>query len=104
MGMGRLLGVLFIVVLAWPWQPAAAADPCSEGGLRSSSIVDGDTLLLKWVGTVNAGMAPTIAAEFDAQRRRAKSVELSLQSCGGRTDYMAEVIGVLRHIKTTHKL
>jgi hypothetical protein len=105
MGMGRLLGVPFIVVvLAWPWQPALAADPCAAGELSSSSIVDGDKLLLKWSGTVNASMAKTVAAEFDAHRRRAKSVELSLQSCGGRTDYMAEVIGVLRHIKTTHKL
>ncbi len=49
-------------------------------------------------------MAPRSAAEFDAHKLRTKSVELSLQSCGGRTDYMAEVIGVLRHIKTTHKL
>ena len=105
MAMGRILGVLFIVVmLAWPWQPAVAADPCAEGELSSSTILDGDKLRLSWTGTVTAGMAPTIAAEFDTHRRRANSVELSLQSCGGRTDYMAEVIGVLRHIKTTHKL
>jgi hypothetical protein len=103
--MGRILGALFIVVvLAWPRQPAVAADPCAEGVLRSSTIVEGDKLRLNWSGTVNEGMAPTIAAEFEANKRRAVSVELSLQSCGGRTDYMAEVIGVLHHIKTTHKL
>jgi hypothetical protein len=105
MTMGRILGVLFIVVmLAWPWQPAVAADPCAEGELHASAIVGGDTLQLDWIGTVTEKMAPVIAAKFEAYKRRAKSVELSLQSCGGRTDYMAQVIGVLHHIKTTHEL
>ena len=97
---------LFIAVTACfargslPWPPIRAP----KGSCALRPFVDGDKLLLKWSGTVTERMAPTIAAEFDAHKRRAKSVELSLQSCGGRTDYMAEVIGVLHHIKTTHKL
>ena len=102
--MGRLGVLLIVAALALPWQPAAAADPCAEGELHSSAIVGGDTLQLNWAGTVTEKMAPVISAKFEAYKRRAKSVELSLQSCGGRTDYMAEVIGVLRHIKTTHEL
>lgn len=104
MTMGRLGVLLIVAALAWPWQPAAAADPCAEGELHSSAIVGGDTLQLNWTGTVTEKMAPVISAKFEAYKRRAKSVELSLQSCGGRTDHMAEVIGVLRHIKATHTL
>ncbi|MCZ7595765.1 MAG: hypothetical protein M5U16_13360 [Hyphomicrobium sp.] len=98
-------GVLFILMLlAWPWQGAIAADACADGELRPAKTVDGDKLLLSWVGKVNARMAPAIDAAFEAHKRRTKSVELSLQSCGGRTDYMAATIGVLHHIKTTHEL
>jgi hypothetical protein len=105
MGMGKSLVRLFIVaLLVCPWQQAMAADPCAEGKLRPATIVDGNKLLLKWSGTVNEGMGPAIAAAFDAYKLRTKTVELSLQSCGGRTDYMAAVIGVLHHIKNTHKL
>ncbi len=105
MGMGKSLVRLFIVaLLLCPWQQAMAVDPCAEGKLRPSAIVDGEMLRLKWSGTVNERMGPAIAAEFEAHRHRAKSVELSLQSCGGRIDYMAAVIGVLHHIKATHKL
>ena len=105
MGMGEYLVRLFIfALLLGPWQQAMAVDPCAEGKLRPSAIVNGNKLLLKWHGTVTEAMAPAIAAEFDTHRLRTKTVELSLQSCGGRTDYMAAVIGVLHHIKATHKL
>jgi hypothetical protein len=99
-----LLRLFIFALLLGPCQQAMAADPCAEGKLRPSTIVDGNKLLLKWSGTVNEGMGPAIAAAFDAYKLRSKTVELVLQSCGGRTDYMAAVIGVLHHIKTTHKL
>ncbi|MBC7831137.1 MAG: hypothetical protein H7Y62_03865, partial [Hyphomicrobium sp.] len=99
-----LVRLFILVLLLGPCQQAMAADPCAEGKLRPATIVDGNKLLLKWNGTVTEGMAPAIAGEFEAHKLRTKSVELSLQSCGGRTDYMAAVIGVLHHIKSSHKL
>ncbi len=101
--MGRLI-VLLAVLLTSPWQAAVAADPCAEGRLRPAKIVDGDTLVMSWVGTVTEKMAPSIAAAFEANKRKATAVELSLQSCGGRIDYMAATIGVLRFIKASHEL
>jgi hypothetical protein len=67
-------------------------------------LVDGDKLVMSWVGTVTEKMASSIAAAFEADKRRTKSIELSLSSCGGRTDYMAATVGVLAHIKMTHQL
>lgn len=104
--MRKVRGVLFIVAIlaSCPWQQAVAADPCAEGELSPATIVDGDKLLLKWSGTVSEKMAPTIAAKFDTYKHRVKSVELSLHSCGGRTDYMDATIGVLRRVKASHQL
>lgn len=103
--MRDVLRTLFILMLLGsPWCGAEAADPCSAGELRPARIIDGDTLALNWVGKVSEKMAAKIDAAFEANRRRAKSVQLSLQSCGGRTDYMASTIGVLRNIEKTHAL
>lgn len=103
--MRDVLRTLFILtLLALPFRGAEAADPCSAGELRPARIVDGDTLALSWVGKVSDKMASKIDAAFETNKRRAKSVQLSLQSCGGRTDYMASTIGVLRNIARTHKL
>jgi ATP-dependent protease ClpP protease subunit len=96
--------VLALLLLAWPGQQAAAADDCAEGKLRPPTVAENGTLRLRWIGTVNAKMASAIDAAFEAQKRRARAVELSLQSCGGRIDYMAATIGVLRNIKATHQL
>jgi hypothetical protein len=106
MPMGKVRGVLFIlaVLIAWPCEMAMAADPCAKGELSPATIVDGDKLLLKWSGIVSEDMAPAIAAAFEANKDRVKSVELSLHSCGGRVDYMASTIRVLRHVKTSHQL
>lgn len=93
--------LLLAVVLTWPLAGAMAADPCATGMLRPVKFSQDDKLLLSWVGTVNEKMAAKIDAAFEAHKGRAKSVELSLQSCGGRTDYMAETIGVLTNIKKT---
>ncbi|MFA5898450.1 MAG: hypothetical protein WC829_04995 [Hyphomicrobium sp.] len=95
--------VILATFLVLPWQSASAADPCAKGDLRPATF-SGDKLVLRWVGIVNAKMAGKIDAAFEAQKRRARTVELSLQSCGGRIDYMAQTIAVLQHIKTTHKL
>lgn len=101
----RALGILFLfVLLASPWHPAAAADDCADGKLRPVTIADGDRLLLRWVGKVNKKMASAIDEAFEANSRRVKSVELSLQSCGGGVNYMAATIAVLHHIKETHRL
>lgn len=98
------LSILFVIaLLASPWQRALAADACAEGELRPVKI-ERDTLQLDWIGTVNESMAPKIDAAFEANKGRTKAVVLSLQSCGGRTDYMAATIGVLRYIKKTHAL
>lgn len=103
--MGRLLTVvLFAWAMTSPWQVAVAADACAEGRLRPAMLVDGDKLVMSWVGTVTEKMASSIAAAFEADKRRTKSIELSLSSCGGRTDYMAATVGVLTHIKMTHQL
>ncbi len=101
----RALGVLFLfVLLASPWQAAVAADDCADGKLRPATIADGDKLVLRWIGKVNKKMASSIDDAFEKNKRRVKSVELSLQSCGGRIDYMAATIAVLHNIKQTHKL
>jgi ATP-dependent protease ClpP protease subunit len=98
------VALFIIMLLALPCQRAVAADPCARGELRPPTIVDGGKLRLTWSGTVTAKMAPMIADEFDAYKHRTKSVELSMNSCGGRTDYMAATVGVLAQIKTTHQL
>jgi hypothetical protein len=95
------LSLLLVALLTWPVAGAMAADPCANGTLRPVTFSKDDKLLLSWVGTVNEKMAAKIDAAFEAYKERAKSVELSLQSCGGRTDYMAETIGVLTNIKKT---
>jgi len=95
--------IILALLAALPWQPAAAADACAEGKLQPVKIA-GDTLHLAWVGTISQAMPAAIDRAFEANRRRVKSVELSLRSCGGRTDYMAAAIGVLHHIKRTHTL
>jgi hypothetical protein len=101
----RFLGFLFFVaLLALPFHRARAADPCADGDLKPVTIADGDTLQLKWIGTVTGKMARKIDTAFETNKRRVKAVELSIQSCGGRTDYMADTIAVLRQIKTTHAL
>lgn len=101
----RALGVLFIVVLlASPWHSAVASDDCADGKLRPVTILDGDRLVLRWIGKVNRKMPSAIDDAFEANKRRVKSVELSLKSCGGGVDYMAATIAVLRHIKLTHRL
>ena len=81
-----------------------AADPCARGTLLPVKFGQDDKLLLSWVGTVNEKMAAKIDAAFEANKRRARSVELSLQSCGGRTDYMADTIGILTNLKKTFTL
>ncbi len=101
----RALGILFLfVLLASPWQSAVAADDCADGKLRPVTIAGGDRLVLRWVGKVDKKMASALDDAFERNKLHIKSVELSLHSCGGRVDYMAAVIGVLRHIKETHKL
>lgn len=101
----RALGIVYIAaLLAWPLQGAHAADPCADGELKPIVISSDDTLQLKWIGTVTARMAKKIDAAFDSNRRRVRAVELSIQSCGGRTDYMADTIAVLHEIKKTHRL
>lgn len=101
----RALGVLFLIVLlASPWHSAVAADDCADGKLRPVTVANGDKLVLRWIGKVNKKMPSSIDEAFEANKRRVKSVELSLQSCGGRVDYMAATIAVLHHIKDTHKL
>jgi ATP-dependent protease ClpP protease subunit len=101
----RSLGVLiFVALLALPCHEARAADPCADGDLKPVSIANGETLKLNWIGTVTERMARKIDTAFEANKRRVKSVELSIQSCGGRTDYMADTIAVLQQIKTTHQL
>lgn len=98
------VGALFLLLcLSWPWHCAVAADNCAEGKLRPSKV-QGETLQLRWIGKVNKSMAKAIDDAFEAQRRRVKHVELSLQSCGGRVDYMTSTIAVLHHIKETHRL
>ena len=91
--------LLLAAVLTWPVAGAMAADPCANGTLRPVKFGKDGRLILSWIGTVNAKMAGKIDAAFEKNRHRAKSVELSLQSCGGRTDYMAATIGVLTNIK-----
>lgn len=101
----RALGVLFLfVLLASPWQSAVAADDCADGKLRPVTIAGGDRLILRWAGRVDKKMASALDDAFERNKLHVKSVELSLHSCGGRIDYMAAAIGVLRHIKETHKL
>lgn len=95
--------ILILMLLASPWQSALAADPCADGNLRPVKI-EGETLQLSWIGTVTEKMAAKLDAAFEAHKRSTKAVELSLQSCGGRVDYMSETIAVLRNIKTTHQL
>ena len=95
------LPLVLVLLLAWPLAGAMAADPCATGTLRPVKFSKDDKLLLSWVGTVNEKMAAKIDAAYEAHKGRAKSVELSLHSCGGRTDYMAETIGVLTNIKKT---
>jgi ATP-dependent protease ClpP protease subunit len=102
--MGVRTVLLIIALVAWPLHRAAAIDHCAEGALQPVKIANGDRLLLSWIGTVNGSMAGAIDAAFNAHNKRTTSVELSLQSCGGGTDDMAAVIGVLRHIKATHRL
>lgn len=94
---------LLLALFSWPWQSAMAADDCADGKLRPATIVD-DKLVLRWEGKVNKKMAAAIDEAFETNQRRVKSVELSLRSCGGRVDYMEAAIGVLRHIKETHRL
>lgn len=102
--MSKALSILVLtVLLACPWHCASAADPCAVGDLRPAKIT-GDKLVLRWIGTVTDKMAAKIDAAFEAQKRRARAVEVELQSCGGRIDYMAQTIAVLQHIKATHKL
>jgi hypothetical protein len=96
--------LLILVLLGWPLQEAMAADACAEGQLGPVRIVDGDTLLLSWLGTVNGRMAAEIDAAFEAHRKGTTSVELALQSCGGGTDDMSAAINVLQQIKATHQL
>jgi hypothetical protein len=101
----RVLGVLFLfVLLASPWKPAVAADDCADGRLSLVTVAAGDKLALRWTGKVNKKMAADIDAAFEANKRRVKSVEVSLHSCGGRIDDMTAAIGVLRHIKETHRV
>ncbi len=101
----RVLGVLFLfVLLASPLQSAAAGDDCADGKLRPVTVVDNDKLILRWTGKVNKKMAQLIDDAFEKYEKRVTSVELSLHSCGGRVDYMAQVVGVLHHIKEKHKL
>jgi hypothetical protein len=95
---------IFCALVAWSCQQAAAADPCAEGKLRPVTVDASGALHLTWIGTVNERMAKDIDRAFEANKRQVKSVELALQSCGGRIDYMAAVIGVLHHIKETHAL
>lgn len=96
--------LIFFALLVCSWQQAVAADACAEGKLRPAAIVGTGTLQLAWVGTVTKNMAAAIDTAFEANKRHARTVELSLQSCGGRIDYMAAAIGVLHHIKETHEL
>lgn len=96
--------LLTLMLLVWPLHEAMAVDACAEGALGPVKIVDGDTLVLRWLGTVNGRMAGDINAAFEAQRKRATAVEVVLQSCGGGTDDMSAAIGVLQQIKATHKL
>jgi ATP-dependent protease ClpP protease subunit len=98
------VALFLIMLLAWPCQRAVAADPCARGELQPPTIVDGGKLRLTWSGTVTSKTARMIADEFDAYKHLTKSVELSMNSCGGRTDYMAATVGVLAHIKMTHQL
>jgi hypothetical protein len=103
--MCKVLGLLLILLaFACPWQSAAAADNCAAGTLQRTTIEAGDVLQLRWVGTVAKDMPRAILDAFTAHRPHIKSVALSLNSCGGRVDYMAEVIAVLRHIGKTHQL
>jgi hypothetical protein len=111
-GLGDVLGMnrgtlvclsIFAALLACG-KPAAAADPCAQGKLEPVRVAGGDKLLLRWTGTVDEAMATAIADAFDTYKRRTTSVELRLNSCGGRTDYMAATIGVLGHIKLSHQL
>lgn len=96
--------LIFCALFAWCCPQASAADACAEGKLRPVKVAASGALHLTWIGTVNEKMAGAIDAAFEANKRRVKSVELALQSCGGRIDYMAAVIGVLHHIKETHAL
>jgi len=91
-------------MFAFPSLPAVAADPCADGQLRSSEIVSGNMLLVKWTGTVTDRTGPLIEAAFEKVNHRIKSVVLALHSCGGRSDHMDATISVLNRIKATHPL
>ena len=83
--------------------PSRAGDACGPGQMRSFGVRSG-ALFLRWEGTIDAKMVADIAAEFDRYKRTAKTVTISLSSCGGSTHHMHMAINLLNYIKATHPL
>ena len=95
--------VCALAVLAAVFPAQAGGDPCGPGHMRRAEV-RGGVLELRWEGRIVEQMAADIAMEFAEHKRNAKSVTLSLTSCGGGGRIMEQVIYVLRDIKASHAL
>ena len=102
--MGRTVALVCTLAVLAAVSPAKArGDPCGSGHLRRAEV-RGGVLELRWEGRIVERMAEDIAVEFAEHKRNAKSVTLSLTSCGGGGLSMERAIYVLRDIKASHAL
>ena len=83
---------------------AKAADPCAERGqLEYAGVADG-AIHLSWTGQIANKMDVKLFESFSEHQDKAREIVLSLDSCGGHSRDMEEVVKVLDLIKMTHRV
>ena len=89
----------------WVWlgAPALAADPCGKGEFEYAGHADG-ALHFKWTGQIANKMDIKLFESFSEHQDEAREIVLSLDSCGGYTADMRDVIAVLNLMKMTHQV
>ena len=91
-------------MVVWLGAQAQAADPCTEKGkLEYAGLVDG-ALFFEWTGQIANKMDVKLFESFSEHQDKAREIVLSLDSCGGHTRDMEEVVKVLDLIKMTHRV
>lgn len=83
---------------------AQAADPCGEkGDIEYAGVADG-AIQFKWTGQIANKMDIKLFESFSEHQSKAREIVLDLDSCGGYSRDMEEVIKVLNLIKMTHRV